>query len=175
MNSKKIFILLFALIVYVNYSMHFKKDISKIENQISTIEMRTLKEEVLSKDKEKYKDINTTKEYEHLFYDGEKLSYSEAMGAFQQDVQSSAKEANCTIVHIQWQEMPLSKDRWYDTLSLKLSLSCRPKLFVRFEEHLHKKSKLFTFNQLNLSKLRRKNTLRISLRLMAYRSKANEK
>jgi len=155
--------------------MHFKKDIHKIENQISTIEMRTLKEENLSKEKYKYQEINTTKDYGHLFYDGEKLSYSEAMGAFQQDVQSSAKEANCTIANIQWQDMPLSKDKWYDTLSLKLSLSCRPKVFMIFQEHMHKKSKLFTFNQVNLSKVRRKNTLRISLRLMAYRSKANEK
>ena len=175
MNSKKIFVLLLALIVYVNYTMHFKKEIGKIENKISIIEMRTIKEENLSKEKDKYKDINTTKGYKYLFYDGETLSYSEAMGAFQQDIQFAAKEANCTIVSTQWQDMPMNKDKWYDTLSLKLALSCTPKVFMEFQHHTYAKAKLFTFNQLNLSKLRRKNTLRISLRVMAYRSKVNEK
>jgi len=175
MNVKKIFVLLLALIIYVNYTMHFKKDIAKIENQISNIEMRTLKEEKLSQEKEQYENLNTTKEYSHLFYEGANLSYSEAMGAFQQDIQSAAKEVNCTIIGTQWQDMPVSKDAWYDVLSLRLSLSCTPKIFMEFQGHMYEKSKLFTFNQLKLSKVKRKNDLRISLMLTAYRSRVNEK
>ena len=175
MNSKKIVVLLLALTVYVNYVMHFKKDIVKIEKQIVTIEKRTLKEEILSKEKEKYKDINSTKDYTYLFYDGKKLSYSEAMGAFQQDIQSSAKGASCTIVNTRWLDMPMNKERWYDLLSLKISLSCTPVQFMKFQNQSRKKSKLFVFNQLNFYKDRRKNLLRISVTATAYRSKKNEK
>ena len=175
MNSKKIIVLLLALTVYVNYVMHFKKDVLKIEKQITMIEKRTLKEETLSKEKEKYKEINSTKDYTYLFYDGKKLSYSEAMGAFQQDIQSSAKEANCTIVNTRWLDMPMNKERWYDMLSLKISLSCTPVQFMNFQNHSRKKSKLFVFNQLNFFKERRKALLRISVTATAYRSKKNEK
>jgi len=168
-------VLLLALTVYVNYVMHFKKDIVRIEKQIVTIEKRTVKEKILSKEKEKYKDINSTKDYSYLFYDGKKLSYSEAMGAFQQDIQSSAKEANCTIVNTRWLDMPMNKERWYDLLSLKISLSCTPVQFMKFQNDSRKKSKLFVFNQLNFSKERRKALLRISLTATAYRSKKNEK
>lgn len=174
MNTKKIFILLFALIVYVNYVMHFKKDISKVEKQIATIENRITKEEKLFKEKAHYTEINSTKDYTYLFYDGKKLSYSEAMGMFQQDIQSSSKEANCSISNIQWQEMPLNKDRWYDVLSLRLSLTCTPQNFILFQRYSRKKSKFFIFNQIHLSKQRRKNLLRISMMVNAYRSKKDE-
>ena len=175
MNSKKVLVLLVALIVYVNYVMHFKKDVTKIEKQIVAIEQRIVKEERLTKEKDKYKDINSTKDYKHLFYNGKKLSYSEAMGAFQQDIQASAKEAKCTILNTRWLDMPMNNDRWYELLSLKISLSCTPVQFIDFQNHSRKKSKLFVFNQLNLYKDRRKNLLRISVTATAYRSKKNEK
>lgn len=175
MNTKKIFVLLLLLIVYVNYVMHFKKDVTKVEASIVNIEHRIKKEEILFKEKDKYKEINSTKEYTYLFYDGKTLSYSAAMGAFQQDIQSFAKVAKCTLSNTQWQDMPRSKERWYDTLRLRLSLQCTPKAFVDFQNHARKKSKIFIFNQINLLKDRRKNFLRITATVSAYRSKKNEK
>jgi len=173
-NIKKIFFLLFALIVYVNYTMHFQKDVSKLERKIVNIEHRIIKEEKLFEDKSHYKDINSSKEYNYLFYDGKKLSYSEAMGLFQQNIQSFAQESKCTIINSQWQDIPISKDRWYDVLSLRLSLECTPKAFLSFQNHARLKKKLFIFNQLKLFKDRRKNFLRITTIVSAYRSKKDE-
>lgn len=175
MNTKKLLVLLMLLIVYVNYVMHFKKDVTKLEANIANIEQRIKKEEILFKEKDRYKDINSTKEYTYLFYNGEKLSYSAAMGAFQQDIQSFVKKANCTLSNTQWQDMPISKDRWYDTLRLRLSLQCTPKAFVDFQNRAREKSKLFIVNQINFSKARRKSYLNISMIISAYRSKKDEK
>ena len=175
MNSQKVMVLLFMLIVYVNYAMHFQKDVEKIEKNIVNIEQRTLKEEKLSEEKEKFKDINASKGYTHLFYDGIKHSYSESMGIFQQDVQLAAKEANCTIVNTQWQDMPKDKERGYEVLSLRFILNATPENFVKFQELMRKKPQLFVFNQFHMVKERRKNALRISVTLFAYRSRENEK
>ena len=175
MNAKKIFVLLLLLIVYVNYVMHFKKDVNKVKSTIASIEQRVIKEEILFKEKDQYKELNSTKDYSYLFYEGKTLSYSSAMAAFQQDIQSFVKEANCTLSNTQWQDMPMNKERWYDVLSLRLSLECTPKAFVSFQNHARKKSKFFIFNQINLSKDRRKNFLRISTTVSAYRSQKNEK
>jgi len=173
-NIKKIFILLFALTIYVNYVMHFQKDVSKLERKIVNIEHRIIKEEKLFEEKSQYKDINSSKEYGYLFYDGTKLSYSEAMGLFQQNIQSFAQESNCTIINSQWQDMPMNKDIWYDILSLRVSLECKPKAFISFQNHARLKKKLFIFNQLKLFKDRRKNFLRITTIISAYRSKKDE-
>jgi len=175
MSTKKIFVLLLLLIVYVNYVMHFKKDVSRVESTIASIEQRIIKEEILFKEKDQYKDLNSTKDYSYLFYEGKLLSYSSAMGAFQQDIQSFGKEANCTLSNSQWQDMPVSKERWYDVLSLRLSLECTPQAFVNFQNYARKKLKFFIFTQINLSKDRRKNFLRISTTVSAYRSHKNEK
>lgn len=155
--------------------MHFKEDVPKIEKKIAHIEQRILKEKRLFKEKDKFKEQNSTKDYTHLFYDGKNLPYSSAMGAFQQEVQSSAKEHNCTVVNIQWQDMPQIKERFYDKLSLRLSLEATPKDFMAFQNSLRRKSKFFIFNQINFYKDRRKNFLRISATLVAYRSKKDEK
>jgi len=163
------------LIIYVNYVMHFKKDVSKIEKRIINIENRTLKEEILTKEKKRYKEINTTKEYFNYFYSGEKDSYSKSMGIFQQNVESAAKEANCTVASIQWQDIPIDKKIWYDTLSLKLTLECQPKAFFYFLSETREISKLITLSELRVNKIRRKNFLRITLTLFAYRSKKDEK
>jgi len=168
-------VLLFMLIVYVNYVMHFQQDVDKIEKSIVNIQQRTLKEEKLFEEKEKFKDINVTKGYKHLFYEGVKHSYSESMGIFQQDVQLAAKETNCTIVNTQWQDMPKDKERGYEVLSLRFILNATPENFVKFQAHLRKKPQLFLFNQLSMVKERRKNALRISVTLFAYRSSENEK
>ena len=155
--------------------MHFKEDVHKIEKQIERIKQRTLKEKILFKEKDSFKENNSSKEYSYLFYDGKTLTYSAAMGLFQQDVQSSAKEHNCTVVNVQWQDMPQSKERMYDKLSLRLSLESTPKDFIAFQNQLREKSKLFVFNQINFYKDRRKNFLRISAVVVAYRSKKIEK
>lgn len=175
MNGQKVMVLLFMLIVYVNYVMHFQEDVDKIEKNIVNIKQRTLKEEKLFEEKEKFKDINVTKGYTHLFYDGIKHSYSESMGIFQQDVQSVAKETNCTIVNTQWQDMPKDKERDYEVMSLRFILNVTPENFVKFLKQIRKKPRLFVFNQLNMLRERRKNALRISVTLFAYRSKENEK
>jgi len=174
-DSKKLLAILGILIIYVNYEMHFKEDVSKIQKNIVHIKQRIIREERLFKEKDKFKEQNSSKDYAYLFYDGEKMSYSTAMGIFQKDVQSAAKEHNCTVVTIQWQDMPQIKDRFYDTLSLRLSFEATPKDFIDFQNTLRKKSKFYIFNQINFYKDRRKNFLRISAILKAYRSKKNEK
>jgi len=175
MNIKKVMVLLFVLIVYVNYNMHFKKDISKIEKNIANIENRILQEEKLLREKEHYAEINTTKDYSYLFYNGVNLSYSSTMGEFQQFVQVTVKETQCKLLNTQWQDMPMSKEKEYDILSLKLSFGCKPNDFIKFQNLLKRKSKLFNFIELRVTKSRRKNFLNIITTLHAYRSKKNEK
>lgn len=162
------------LIIYVNYVMHFEKDVHKIEKTIVNIEQRIAKEEQLFKDKEKYKDINSSKDYTYLFYEGKKYSYSETMSQFQKDIELAAKEGNCIVVNIQWQDMPKIKDRTYDLMSLKLTLSCTPKQFMAFQKQTRKHTRLLIFNQIHILKERRKNLLRISTRVLAYRNKNDE-
>ena len=175
MNSKKIVVLLFMLIVYVNYVMHFKEDVSKMQRQIVAIESRTVKEQRLTKEKKAYKDVNTTKSYSGLFYNGSEASYSQNMGLFQQDVESAAKEAHCTVSNIQWQEIAVADKSWYDLLSLRVTTECQPKALLTFLDNTRKDSKLIVFNQLMLNKVRRKPLLRMNATLFAYRSKKNEK
>ena len=174
MNSKKILILLIILIVYVNF-MNQKKDISKMEKSIINTQNRINKEDKLFKEKSIYQDINTTRDYSYLFYDGKKLSYSESMGLFQQDIQASAKKVSCSLGNTNWQDMPINKNRWYDILSLRVTLECKPKAFLNFIDDIRDKFKLFSFSQLHLSKDRRKNSLHISATISAYRSKKSEK
>jgi hypothetical protein len=155
--------------------MHFKKDIIKLERNIVNTENRILKEKKLFEEKKKYSDINVTKDYTYLFFDGTKLSYSTAMGEFQQLLGVISKETNCTVLNTQWQDMPMNKKVAYDVLSLKLFFQCKPKSFITFQNHLRKTSKLFVFDQLKLIKNRRKNVLNINATVYAFRSKEYEK
>ena len=175
MNIKKVMVLLFILIVYVNYNMHFKKDIFKIEKNILNIKSRILQEKKLLKEKKHYEEINSTIDYSYLFYNGANLSYSSTMGEFQQLVQVIAKETKCKLLNTQWQDMPINKEKDYDVLSLKLSFGCTPKAFIKFQNKLRTKSRLFNFTELRITKSRRKNFLNIITTLHAYRSKKNEK
>lgn len=175
MNSKKIAILLVVLIFYVNYSIHFKKDISKIEQNIFIIKGRILTEKKLFLNRKKYLDINLTKDYSYLFFDSKKKSYSTSMGEFQQLLEVNAKKNHCTIVNTQWQDVPIDKNRTYDILSLKLILECRPKDFIFFQNTLRDKKKLFVFNSLYLRKNRKNNFLNIDTTVYAFRSRENEK
>lgn len=174
MNHKKILVLLLTVTIYINYINYIKKDSNKLQSQISNIENRTLKEEKLFKQKDSFKDINSTKEYSFLFYDGAKFSYSQAMGEFQKNMESSIK-GNGTIENIQWQDMPMNKDKWYDTLSLRISFNCTAEEFIRFQNNNRKISKLFHFTQLRIVKMKRKNFLKINTTVIAYRIKKNEK
>lgn len=155
--------------------MHFKKDVGKMEKKIINIEKRTAKEEKLFQEKDRYKDIHSTKEYMNLFVDGNKHSYSEAMGLFQQEIQTLAKEANCNVINTQWQEMPVGKDRWYGVLSLRVSLTCTPQSFMLFQNQSRANTTLFTFNRLTLSKHKKNDFLQISTTIYAYRSNPDEK
>ena len=171
MNNQKIVVLLFMLIVYVNYVMHFKKDVHKLEKSIVNIKQRIAKEEQLFKNKEKYKDINSTKDYSYLFYNGKEYSYSETMSKFQQDIESVAKKKKCTVTNTRWQDMPKIKDRTYDLMSLNLTLYCTPQKFIEFQNQIRQLQKLLIFNQIDIFKEQRKNLLRIRTRVVAYRSK----
>ena len=159
------------LIIYVNYNIHFKKDIHTMEKRIVNIKQRIIKEEQLSKNKDKYKDINSTKDYTYLFFDGTKTPYSETMSQFQKEIESAAKEGKCSIVNIRWQDMPKVKDRIYDLMSLNLTLSCTPKEFIAFQNQIRQLKKLFIFNRIDIVKEQRRNLLRIRTRVVAYRSK----
>lgn len=167
-------VLLFALIVYVNYNLHFKKDIEKIEKNIDIIEHRIIKEKKLLKEKKNYKDIHESKDFSYLFYDGKNLPYSATMGEFQQLIQLTAKATKCKLLNTQWQDMPINKEKDYDVLSLKLSFTCSPEAFINFQNQLRKKSKLLNFMNLRISKNRRKNFVNIMTTVYGYRSKKDE-
>jgi len=168
-------VLLFTLTLYVNYVMHFKKDISKVERSIIMTEQRILKEEKLFEEREFYSDINATKDYNYLFFDGKKNAYSSTMGEFQQLIGTVAKESNCKITNTQWQDMPMNMKKQYTILSLKIFFECKAQSFIDFQNNLRKKDKLLFFKQLHFMKNRRKNFLNIRTVVYAFRSREDEK
>lgn len=174
MNRNKLLIVLLTFTVYVNYSNYFKIDTNKLEITIESLNKRIIKEERLFSKKEYIKDINGSKDYSIYFFDGKKYSYSEAMGEFQKSIEKAAKGL-CSIVNIQWKEMPVASETNYDILGLRLNLECTAKNFILFHQNNRKNSKLLYFNQLRMSKMNRKNLLTIRTEVSAYRSKNEEK
>jgi hypothetical protein len=158
--------------MYVNYYNYFKKDTNKLEITIESLNSRIIKEERLFSKKEYIKDIKGSKDYSIYFFDGK--NYSEAMGEVQKSIEKAAKGL-CTIVNIQWKEMPVASQTSYDILGLRLNLECTAKNFILFHQNSRKNSKLLYFNQLQMSKMNRKNLLTIRTEVFAYRSKNDEK
>lgn len=167
MNQKKIIILLLAITIYINYKNYIEEDTQKIKNKIMYIKKRIMKEKQLSNTKQKKVILH---DYQDLMYNGNNISYSEAMGKFQQIIEKTAKPA-CKILSIKWTDKQNIEENWYQSLNINLSLQCTPKAFIEFNNNLKKSKYLITLKQLHIIRERKEDAIRILVQVVSYRTK----
>lgn len=164
MNLKKILPLLAVLLVLVNYENYFKSDQKKLSQKITMLQQRIAHEEYLKEvysNKTIYKELQKSSPYHELIFDGNKLSYSQAMGALQNLITQASKDT-CKISSLKWSQSEKS-ELWYDTLRMHFRAECSPKDFITYTNRLrdsHKLIKIENFlavkkTSANLSRLER--------------------
>jgi hypothetical protein len=183
MDYKKLLVLLMVFTLYVNYTNYFEKDRKKLFNQIIYMESKIEKEKQFNKNVslKQTSSIDKNSSYLSLFYDGEKFSYSQAMGEMQDDIEKSLPK-NCKISNIQWRQTASGKEQWYDTLRFNLTLFCKtPNNFISFQNTLKERKKLFNYELLRLSRSKKSRRFRIEegikiqAQILGYRVRNNEK
>jgi len=164
-NNTKILVLLIALVTYINYQNYFKVDIRHLAKKIDNLKSNIKREE-------KIKDENLSKNafslnYENLFFNGKKESYSQAMGHMQKEV-ADALNGVCRIENIKWAEAPISYE-WYDELAMNISLTCSPKNFLIAVNRFNKTKKLYKVKSITMRRNITKQKNIIFLKLLAFR------
>lgn len=165
-DKEKLIVLLIALVALVNYTNYFQKDISKSTKEIALLEQKIAFEEYVSHSG--FNEQNLSNELGEIFYDGAKMGYSEAMGAFQNTINEAAKN-NCTVERINWAQVPTTKE-WYDKLRMGIVLSCSPDELAHFYNNLKADPKLFIFENLSITKVQRADKIRVTGNLLGFRS-----
>jgi len=164
-DTKKVIIFLFILVVYVNYTNYIQQNSAKLYAIIENLKVKIAQEKEIQKEHPKKEDLSIATE--HLMFDGNKFNYSQAMGKLQEIITKSAKKT-CSLKKIQWAQTA-SSTLWYDRLRMNLTLECTPKAFYTFTNKLKEDKKLFIINNFRVLKTRNKEKLYISMQLMAYR------
>lgn len=166
MNVKKLLVLLITFVIFVNYNNYFKKDTTKLYQQVLMLQGNIKTQKELSS-----QEINLAKkkekELKNYFYDGKKYSYSQAMGAMQENITSSAKGV-CQEPNIHWSQSP-QKGAQLEKLRMDVSLRCDADMFNTFIANLKSKKKIYVLENLKISPNKRKNNLSISMQLAGYR------
>jgi len=171
MNNKKLIIMLFAFIVYVNYTNYFQVSTQKLFASIEQLENRIEREKALFKQKIKKEDLKIV--YKKYFFNGSELTYSQSMAQFQDNI-SNAYGKMCTINNIKWAQVPI-KQHSYEKLRMNVSMECLPSKFYSATNTFKKQNKLYYFENLRLSKKSKKNELNINMQVLGYRTIDNEK
>ena len=143
MNIKKLIPLLAALLILVNYENYFKIDQKKLAQKARMLTQRIHHEQYIKEvysNKTLYDELQKSSPYRELMFDGETLSYSQAMGAFQNLITQAAK-GSCKITSLKWGQSEKS-ERWYDTLRMRFSAECSPKDFITYTNRLRDSHKL---------------------------------
>ena len=171
MQNPKILLLLFMLVVFVNYNNYILPDRDKQHSQLIYLKQKIEKEKKLNAKKIDSKQLKLS--YDTMFFNGEKFNYSQAMGKFQDILNTSAKGL-CKVTYLKWAQMPLSKER-YTPLRINTSFECHPKNFFKFLNRLRTKSYLITAENIKFFKIQRKSTLSIRVQFTAYRKNNADK
>jgi hypothetical protein len=164
MKNPKILVLLVAMLLFVNYINYWMPDRDKLHKDILLLERKIKKEQELNQKKLDIKSLKLA--YDDYFFDAKKYNYSQAMGKFQEMINTSAKD-RCKVTHLKWAQVP-SSESWYERLKMNLSLECTPKDIFVFINTLRENKKLFYIENFHIVKSRKEN-LQIRLQLVAYR------
>jgi len=165
MDMKKVLVLLSVLIIYTNYENYFKPDISKLHRQIATLKTNIKREIQIQKDDHTKESLFIN--YNNVTFNGNKYSYSKAMGAMQNQINEAAKDV-CTVNRITWAQVPTKKE-WYDRLKMNLSIFCKPKDLLTFTNRLKDKKTIYRIENFRVTKDIKKAILRLNIQLVAYR------
>jgi len=172
MNQTKLLVLLISLVLLINYVNYFKIDTHKIIKKIDFVEYRILKEEALTKQfakKREIKDTNSFDEYKTYMYDAKQTNYSQAMGKFQKHI-TAALKGQCSSKNMQWSHSAKT-DLWYERLAISTKLECRPSEFLNFVKKLRDTDKLITIERFKAYRDRKRAVVHFDLNLIAYRLK----
>lgn len=167
MNQQKILTLLFILVVFVNYENYFKPNIQKMYSKINLLENRIFQEKILYKNISQ-EDLNISVNYKNMMYNGQKYTYSQAMGKFQEDI-TKATKGFCKVEKILWAQVSTT-ETWYEKLRINLFLNCSPDALHQTANNLKSQGKLYYSENFLALKLQKKNTLKVKVQLVAFRS-----
>jgi len=164
-NMTKVLVLLIALIVYINYQNYIKEDSQKLHREILSLQTNIARE--IDIEKQHYTEQNLSLDYSQLMFDGKKYSYSQAMGAMQNELTASAKGL-CSVKQMKWAQVP-SHDGWYDKLRMNVSISCTPNNFMKFSNAMKKNSILFKIETFRATRDRNEPSLNLNIQVVAFR------
>jgi Tfp pilus assembly protein PilO len=163
-DQKKLLALLIGLVLFVNYQNYWAPNREKLSREIGLLKAKIEREEKLNATKIDPKKLELP--WKRLFFDGKKLNYSQAMGALQKMLQSSA--GSCEVVRLTWAQVPAKAER-YDRLQMSLALRCPPRELFAFVNRLRTKGKLIRLQDLRLMPTRDRKRLQLNARIIAYR------
>ena len=165
MNNHKLLLLLFSLVLFVNYHNYIMPNRDKLHQKIVLLTDKIAKERRLEQAKPTKEELKLPSQT--LFYNGKTLNYSQAMGALQEEVKK-AVEGQCETKHLKWAQVPVSK-AWYDRLTMDVVLECTPTNLFRVINRLRETGKLYKIENLTLYKMRKKPLLQLQMQFIGYR------
>ncbi|MCD6258012.1 MAG: hypothetical protein J7J31_00255 [Helicobacteraceae bacterium] len=166
MNIKKLLVLLVALMIYINYQNYMSQDTTKLYHQVLMLEDKIETQKTLSSTQtDSAQDLGA--KLHSYFYDGAKQSYSQAMGAMQEQITQSAKDI-CEEPSINWAQSP-QESAEFEKLRINFALRCDASMFNKFIANLKAKDKIYMIENLKISKDERKNHLLVSMQILGYR------
>ena len=166
MNIKKLLLLLVALMIYINYQNYIKEDTTKLYHQALMLQDKiTTQQTLFATQADSTQNLGVT--LQKYFYDGAKQSYSQAMGAMQEHITQSAKDI-CQEPNINWAQAPQESAK-FEKLRINFALRCDATMLSKFIANLKAKEKIYTIENLKISKDRRKNHLVVSMQIIGYR------
>ena len=170
MNSKKLLVFLTAFIIYINYENYIKIDTQKQHRQIATLKSNIHREEEILKSNYKPKDLLV--DYDKIAIDGDKYTYSQAMGKVQNQITKASKDI-CSVKSIRWAQSPTTKE-WYDKLRMDVFLKCSPKNLHLLTNRLKDKSIIYNIDSFKAYRGKgkdiKKELLGVKVQIVAYRT-----
>lgn len=166
MNIKKLLVLLVALMIYINYQNYISQDTTKLYHQALMLHDKIETQKTLSTTQVDGAQVLNTKLHNY-FYDSTKQSYSQAMGAMQEHITRSAKDI-CEEPSINWAQSPQGNAK-FEKLRINFALRCDASMFNNFIAKLKAHNKIYTIENLAISKDERKNRLIVSMQIVGYR------
>jgi Tfp pilus assembly protein PilO len=167
MDMKKVLILLAVLVVFINYNNYIKQDDDKLLRKIALIKQKISQEKEISKRDIKKKDLLI--KLDNLMFDGNKYTYSEAMGEMQ-NILTKGIKTSCKFDRVKWAQVA-SSDKWYDILRMNVYFRCEASKINKAINAIKKSKKLFYIESLNITPRRKGDILSVSMQVVAYRKR----
>jgi len=166
-NQTKLLILLISFVAFVNYINYFTPDRKKLHNTVILLKNKIAKDKRLNHQKISKKRLEIKEK--KLFFSNKK-TYSQSMGEMQEMLQDATKGL-CTVKRMQWSQVPAGT-KWYERMKISLSVVCEPKNMFTFVNKLHKKNKLFLFEESKVIVPRNEQSkLQLNTNVVAFRIK----